>query len=108
MKLSPHEMEMFVNRGFLKVKHVSVQVVPQGLRTAFDTNTTLSGTATSEHCAIGCYAVGLPHKMYLSNHAYKVTSDAPMIPTGISNPSLDDIFEKYYGDITWSHVFRST
>lgn len=43
---------VYANNGTVRITRYHVSVVPQGLRTAFDTGTSLSGMATSEHCAI--------------------------------------------------------
>ncbi|KAK9708482.1 Capsid protein VP4 [Popillia japonica] len=76
--------------GKIKILQTNVTVVPQGIRTAFDYGTTLSGTATSEHCSIGCSGIGLNNQLYCTHGALTSTSDKPMIPTDITdiNPSV--------------------
>ncbi|KAK9680037.1 Capsid protein VP4 [Popillia japonica] len=70
--------------GKIKILQTNVTVVPQGIRTAFDYGTTLSGTATSEHCSIGCSGIGLNNQLYCTHGALTSTSDKPMIPTDIT------------------------
>ncbi|CAH1106980.1 unnamed protein product [Psylliodes chrysocephalus] len=96
--MNGHELTTVWNYGQVEIKHLKVTVTPQGLRTAFDTGTTLSGTATSEHCTLGCYAVGLNQKNYATGHVYESDVASPMVPTGVSNPKLDNMLKKYYGD----------
>lgn len=96
--MSPYELGLISNYGLVRVKSCSVTVVPQGIRTAFDTGTTLSGTATSEHCAIGVTNVGINHKYYTCYGGYESTTAEPMIPTGLKDVDLPKIIDKYYGD----------
>lgn len=72
-------------------------VVPQGLRATFDTGTTLTGSATSEHVAFGVSGIGINHKMYVRGCKYTANSTAPMIPTDFKDVVLEDIMVKLYG-----------
>lgn len=83
---------------FCRILQCSVSVVPQGLRTAFDTGTTLTGTATSEHCAIGITAVGINQKIYTRAMRYVAAAESPMLPTECVTVSNEEIITKYYGD----------
>ncbi|KAK9702756.1 Capsid protein VP4 [Popillia japonica] len=83
--------------GKIKILQTNVTVVPQGIRTAFDYGTTLSGTATSEHCSIGCSGIGLNNQLYCTHGAITSTSDKPMIPTDISDINPSVWLEKFYG-----------
>lgn len=71
----------------------------QGLRNAFDTGTTLSGMATSEHCAIGM-SNALNQKYYCRYNSYTCSADAPMITTSLKDVVVDlpVVMKKYYGD----------
>ncbi|KAK9738901.1 Capsid protein VP4, partial [Popillia japonica] len=83
--------------GKIKILQTNVTVVPQGIRTAFDYGTTLSGTATSEHCSIGCSGIGLNNQLYCTHGALTSTSDKPMIPTDITDINPSVWLEKFYG-----------
>lgn len=85
--------------GTIIAKHAKCTVVPQGLRTAFDTGSTLSGTATSEHCAIGMSCIGLNHKYTnLVHYKYDSNADKPMIPTGCVPIDEDTYVNSFYGE----------
>nr|QTZ83186.1 MAG: putative VP1 [Periparus ater parvoviridae sp.] len=77
---------------------VSVRVL--GSRTTFETGTTLSGFANSEHVPIGLVATNLNNKTYGKNVSYN-TSDTtkPMVPTSYDELKVDKIREKLYDAI---------
>ncbi|KAK9692572.1 Capsid protein VP4 [Popillia japonica] len=83
--------------GTVKILQTNVTVVPQGIRTAFDYGTTLSGTATSEHCSIGCSGIGLNNKLYCTHGGLTSASDKPMIPTDIADINPSVWLQKFYG-----------
>lgn len=64
--------------GKVKILQTNVTVVSQGIRTAFD-----QGTATSEHCSVGCTAIGLNNKLYCTHGSITSSSDKSMIPTDV-------------------------
>nr|QTE04116.1 MAG: capsid protein [Emberiza spodocephala ambidensovirus] len=97
-----HEARKLNSYGSVRVIHAAVTVTPQGLRTAFDTGTTLSATATSEHCAIGCHAVDVGSMCYHSSHSYTSDAQSPMVPTAVNTISLEEICKKYYGTTDFS------
>lgn len=94
--LDKHEINL-ISLMSSRCVEARVTVVPQGLRATFDTGTTLSGQATSEHVAFGCHAIGLNHKMYTRGCKYTASAEKPMIPTDITDVVLSDIMDKYYG-----------
>nr|QTE03973.1 MAG: capsid protein [Emberiza pusilla parvoviridae sp.] len=93
-----YEYNLISHRGTSVIKHCSCTVVPQGLRTAFDTGSTLSGTATSEHCAIGISAIGI-NRAYdnIVHGQYDTNADAPMVPTSVKNTNEEKLLDIFYG-----------
>nr|QTE03812.1 MAG: putative VP1 [Periparus ater ambidensovirus] len=79
-----------------RVTKVWCTVKPLGTRTAFDTGTTLSGSATSEYIPLGMSVVGANNSFYGRNQKYSVLATAPMVPTGTSPIKPDEIIDKYY------------
>lgn len=82
-----------------KVEHVWCTVKPLGTRTAFDTGSTLSGTATSEYVPIGLVARGINRDFYGRNRKYGVSAAAPMVPTSLKTIDPDEMYKKYYEHI---------
>lgn len=79
-----------------KVVEVWCTVAPLGTRTAFDTGTTLSGSATSEYIPIGICITGANKSFYGSNKVYTTNATKPMVPTGLSKIDTDKLVAKYY------------
>lgn len=79
-----------------KVDAVWCTVYPIGTRTAFDTGTTLSGSATSEYIPIGLSCIGMNTKFYGSNKLYNVDATKPMVPTNIGTIVASTMVGKYY------------
>ncbi|XP_036327552.1 uncharacterized protein LOC118740163 [Rhagoletis pomonella] len=89
----------FANLPFAsKIESVWCKVYPLGTRTAFDTGTTLSGTATSEYVPIGMTGIGLNLDFYGQNVELSGESTKPMIPTSIKQMSASKIVRKFYED----------
>lgn len=86
-----------------KVDEVWCTVTPIGTRTAFDTGSTLSGTATSEYIPIGLKYIGLNLDFYGDNHKFDTATEKPMKPTGVNTLSTTDMIKKYYEDVA-SHA----
>lgn len=77
------------------IKKVWCTVKPLGTRTAFDTGTTLSGTATSEYIPIGMTAVGLNVDFNGKNCLWTTDATAPMVVTAYKNIVPSKMIEKY-------------
>lgn len=78
------------------VDFVSCKVTPLGTRTAFDTGTTLSGTATSEYVPIGLVSEGMNIHFYGRNRLYTATADEPMCPTGVEEIKKNEMTKRWY------------
>lgn len=83
-----------------KVIKVNCSVTPLGTRTAFDTGTTLSGTATSEYVPIGLVAEGLNKSFYGKNCSYTVSATDAMKVNGIEDINIKEMKDKYYNHIS--------
>lgn len=77
------------------IKKVWCTVKPLGTRTAFDTGTTLSGTATSEYIPIGMTAIGLNRDFNAKNYLWSSEATAPMVVTNFSNIKPIEMINKY-------------
>lgn len=82
------------------IKRVWANVTPLGTRTAFDTGTTLSGTATSEYVPIGIVGKGLNVQYYGKNQLYNVDTKEPMIPTGTTGINATEMSNRWYNHIS--------
>lgn len=79
-----------------RMTEVMCSVKVLGVRTAFDTGTTLTGIANSEHVAIGAYAQGLNVHTYGSNVNYNLDPAKPMVPIGATTMSGKNLHDKLY------------
>ncbi|CAH0562754.1 unnamed protein product [Brassicogethes aeneus] len=84
------------NNSFVKHVHCSVKIL--GVRTAFDTGTSLSGVANSEHVSLCASMIGLNKVCSLSNCSYKADATKPMIPTDVEDWSDNNYVKKLYTD----------
>lgn len=82
-----------------KILEVECKVTPLGTRTAFDTGTTLSGTATSEYVPIGLVCEGLNVQFYGRNKEYRVDATNPMKPLGVKIIDPTEMGKRYYEHI---------
>ncbi|KAF5303637.1 hypothetical protein FQA39_LY09884 [Lamprigera yunnana] len=64
-----------------------------GVRSAFDTGSSLSGVTNSEHVAITCTGIGLNNKI-----PSNIVSYTPMKPTGSNKFTADDLITRLYED----------
>ncbi len=94
--ISSGEYISLPNQVPIRVTDVWCKVKILGVRSAFDTGQTISGTATSEYCPILLTAVGLNNKIDICNYKYTTASQKPMIPTQCHELVSKNIIEKYY------------
>ncbi|KAF5281178.1 hypothetical protein FQA39_LY17849 [Lamprigera yunnana] len=76
----------------------SASVKILGVRSAFDTGTTLSGGANSEHVAIACTGIGINNVIPSNIVSYTTDASAPMTPTGSKAFNADDLITRLYED----------
>nr|QVW56836.1 MAG: VP4 [Phylloscopus inornatus ambidensovirus] len=98
--LSPQEFSSLPPHARITDVWCKIKVI--GVRSAFDTGSTLSATATSEYCPILHTCVGLNNKFNISNVKYTTAAAAPMVPTGYGAISGTSMAEKYYNHATSS------
>lgn len=79
------------------IKSVHCTVTPLGTRTAFDTGTTMSGTATSEYVPIGVTLTGANIKYHGRNVKYTAAATAPCLPTNVTAINPAEMADRYYG-----------
>lgn len=69
-----------------------------GSRTSFETGSSLSGFANSEHVPIGIIATDINNITYGKNVEYSTAVDKPMIPTIWADLKVANIVNKYYNE----------
>lgn len=80
-----------------RVTRVSCQVIALGTRTAFETGTTTSGTATSEYIPIGVVGEGLNKKFYGENRSYDIDGKTNIV-SSTKQIELLKMYERWYAE----------
>lgn len=77
---------------------VNVKVL--GSRTSFETGSTLTGYANSEHVPVGIIATNINNKTYGKNMEYSASATTkPMVPDGIKDLNATNCVKKFYLDL---------
>lgn len=93
--LSPSEFDSLPEHAY--IKYVTCKVRVLGSRTSFDTGTTLTGHANTEHIPICIWAEGLNLKTEGTNYCYTSNANAPMVPTGLDEQyPVHEMHKKWY------------
>lgn len=95
--LSPAEWAQLPSNN-VWVEEVTCSVKILGVRSGFDTGSTLSGTATSEYCPILHFAEGLNNKIHLVNKSFTIDTTKPMVPKTLEDLKLETYVNKWYKD----------
>lgn len=92
--LTPAEYQSLPEGSYVKEVKCSVEFV--GVRTLFDTGTTLTGVANSVACILSC--VGLNLRMQGRNVTYTTNAESLMIPAGIAALPVSTFTNKWYNN----------
>ncbi|CAH0562756.1 unnamed protein product [Brassicogethes aeneus] len=98
--LSIAEFNTIPNNSYVSRVHCSIKVL--GVRTAFDTGSTLSGVANSEHVSLGASIIGMNKLLPIRNVQYTAVNTAPMKPTAVTTFDEDAYVKKLYSDVASS------
>lgn len=95
--MSPAEFNQ-ASRFPTKITHVSCVVKCLGVRTSFDTGTTLSGVANTEHVSIGLVGYGLNKLVASKNMKYKCKQADSMVPDTTEDVDWNAMDIKLWGN----------
>lgn len=93
--MSPAEFQALPVGAHARACSATVRLL--GVRTAFDTGSTLSGVANTEQTHIAAYGIGLNKLGHAFNYKYTAETAKPMVPTGTESLKLkDDYIDRFY------------
>lgn len=105
--ISPAEFDQ-VSKFYCTVQKVQCKVTVLGSRVSFDTGTTVSGVANSEHVPIGMYAYGLNTKLPTFNGKLTTSAETPMVPQDWTNFAPSDCVSKLWSSSAFPSFATNT